>query len=70
MIIKNAQWICRIDGKPESQMADGGIVFDHQRIEVNEPDFQAMQAVDTNGANYHWNGSFNSPAILQRPQIC
>lgn len=33
------------------------IVFDHKHIEVNKPDFQAMRAVDLDGANYHWNGS-------------
>ena len=33
------------------------IVSDHERIEVNKPDFQTMQAVDLNKENYHWNGS-------------
>ena len=33
------------------------IRFDGKFIEVNKPDFQAMQAVDLNGTNYHWNGS-------------
>ena len=33
------------------------IRFDGRFIEVNKPDFQAMQAVDINGRKYHWNGS-------------
>jgi len=33
------------------------IVSDHERIEVNNPDFQTMQAVDLNNVNYHWDGS-------------
>ena len=33
------------------------IVSDHERIEVNKPDFQTMQAVDLNKEDYHWNGN-------------
>lgn len=33
------------------------IRFDGRFIEVNKPDFQAMQATDSNGKIYHWNGS-------------
>lgn len=33
------------------------IRFDGKFIEVNKPDFQAMQATDSNGKIYHWNGS-------------
>lgn len=33
------------------------IIFEHKRIEVKEPDFSAMQAVDLHGCKYRWDGN-------------
>ena len=33
------------------------ILLDHRRLKVNKPDFKRMQAVDSKGKQYQWNGN-------------